>query len=174
MGKNISICMLAVCLVCLAGVGKAQTRSWAIGFKIGEPTGLDFRKYGDRNALDITLGTYGGILAQNAAYRKGSYRTTGLMLNGTYLWYTHFFRDRMTAYAGVGGQVNSRRYFPDLPGNISFSRSVSLGPSGTVGLEYFSRAKSKSYFLEGGGYVELVPDIGYASPQISFGVRYNF
>jgi hypothetical protein len=158
---------------CITMAG-AQTRSWAIGFKIGEPSGLNIRKYGDHNALDITLGTYGGVLAQNKAYRKGNYRTAGFMLNSTYLWYVHWLRERMIAYAGVGGQVNSRNYYPGKSGGGVYLRSVSLGPSATAGLEYLSRAKARSFFLEGGGYVELLPGFLYTSPQVSFGVRFNF
>lgn len=154
---------------------QAQTKRWAFGLKLGEPIGLHLRKYGERNALDLTLGTYGGFFAQSRPYRKGYYQTTGLMFNGTYLWYVPFFNERMSAYAGFGAQVNSRRYFEDQFGTVTvFDRSISLGPSGTAGIEYFARRKSTSYFLEGGGYAEFVPDFMYVSPQLSFGIRTNF
>jgi hypothetical protein len=169
------ICLPALLLLLTVSGSFAQTRRWAIGFKLGEPTGLNFRKYGDRNALDMTLGSYGGLLAQQKEYRKGWYRTTGLMLNGTYLWYAAFFNGHLTTYAGVGVQVNSRKYYEERLGTVNVhARSVSLGPSGTAGLEIFSRAKASSFFMEAGGYAELVPDFLYMSPQISVGARTNF
>jgi hypothetical protein len=169
------ICMLSLILLLGGPELLAQTKRWAVGFKLGEPTGLNIRKYGDRNALDMTLGTYGGILAQQRPYRKGEYRGTGLMLNGTYLWYAAFFNGHLTTYVGVGAQVNSRKYYEERFGTVNvYSRSISVGPSGTAGFEIFSRAKASSFFLELGGYAELVPDFFYVSPQISVGARTNF
>ncbi|TDB61829.1 hypothetical protein [Arundinibacter roseus] len=155
----------------------AQPRRWAVGAKLGEPTALNLRKYGDRNALDIALGTYGGLVGKNRVYRKGTYQSVGVMLNVTYLWYVPFINNRMTAYAGFGGQINARHYYPDpsaMTAEVSYPKSISLGPGGTVGLEYFSRMKTTSFFLEGGGYTELLPDFLFLSPQLSFGIRNNF
>ncbi|GAB2789018.1 hypothetical protein GCM10027275_37440 [Rhabdobacter roseus] len=168
-------CIVIVSLLLFVGssLAQAQIQSWAAGFKLGEPTGVNLRKYGDRNALDITVGTYGMLLGNYRDYRSGNYRTMGLMLNGSYLWYAPLFRERMSAYAGVGLQVNSRRYYPNRFDNLHV-KNISLGPSGTVGLEYFSPYKSTSFFLEGGAYVEFLPGFFFTSPQLSIGIRTNF
>ncbi len=162
-------------LLFLSTVGgvSAQTDNWAAGFKVGEPIGLNIRKYGDRNALDVTLGTYGGILKSNADYRKGEYRGIGFMLNATYLWYTPLFNESMIAYAGIGGQINKRRYYRN-PETREHTSPISLGPSGSAGLEYFLPDKPLSVFVEAGFYMELLPGIGYTSPQFNIGIRHNF
>jgi hypothetical protein len=125
--------------------------------------------------LDITVGTYGGFIAKNRVYRKGEYRSVGYMANISYIWYAPILNNCMIAYAGAGGQVNSRHYYLDQLSSVdAYSRTISFGPTATVGLEYFSRAKASSFFLEGGGYAELLPGFLFASPQISFGIRTNF
>lgn len=153
--------------------GFAQTENWAVGVKVGEPIGLNIRKYGDRNALDITLGTYGGILKSNADYRKGDFRGLGVSLNATYLWYGSFFNDTMIGYAGIGGQINKRRYYGNKE-TKEYSSPISLGPAASAGLEYFLPDKPLSIFVETGFYMELLPGIGYTSPQFNVGVRHNF
>lgn len=164
-----------IILLFLSTVGGSfgQTTDWAAGFKVGEPIGVNIRKYGDRNALDVTLGTYGGILKSNADYRKGEYRGIGISLNATYLWYTRLFDDTMIAYGGIGGQINKRRYYRNKDTREHIS-PISFGPSASAGLEYFLPDKPLSVFLETGFYMELLPGIGYTSPQFSVGVRHNF
>ncbi|GAB3166019.1 hypothetical protein [Telluribacter humicola] len=172
MKKQVFTIILLLSVVTLAS---AQTQRWAIGFKLGEPTGLNLRKYGDRNALDITVGTYGGILGMDRSYRNGSYRNAGVMLNASYLWYAPLLAERMTVYTGVGAQLNSRRYYPDRFSNVgAYTNNISIGPSATAGLEYFSARSASSYFVEGGTYVELLPAFLFLSPQISAGIRHNF
>lgn len=152
----------------------AQTKDWAMSFRFGEPTGLGIRKYGDRNLLDVSIGTYGGIFGGRRNYRQGEYRRVGVALNASYLWYTSFLNERMTAYAGVGAQLNSRRYYRIQDGIDRSNRNVSIGPTGTIGMEYFGRNAPFSMFVEGGAYLEILPAVFYASPQLNVGVRYNF
>lgn len=167
--------LLTILLLLGVTVASAQTQQWAIGFKLGEPTGVNLRKYGDNNALDVTIGTYGGLLGMDRLYRNGTYRNVGVMLNATYLWYTPLLSERLTAYTGVGAQLNSRRYYPDKFSSVdAYTNNISIGPSAMAGLEYFSPRGSSSYFIEGGSYVELLPAFLFVSPQISAGIRHNF
>jgi hypothetical protein len=152
----------------------AQTKNWAATLRFGEPTGVGIRKYGDRNALELAVGTYGGLTGVRRAYRQGEYRRVGFSLNAAYFWYTPLFRERLTAYAGLGAQVNSRRYFR-MEGLAERSdRLLSVGPTATVGTEYFPRSVPISVFLEGGTYLEFVPDVFFLSPQVNVGIRFNF
>jgi hypothetical protein len=153
-------------------IAQAQPEKWALGVKIGEPTGFNIRKYGDKNALDITVGTYSSLLKKKA-YREGEYASIGFMLNGSYLWFVPMFNDRMIAYGGVGVQINSRRYYPDVNSKVHTS-NISTGPSFTGGLEFFFSQKPTSFFVEGGGYVELLPKVLYFSPNLNIGLRHNF
>ncbi|WP_221390922.1 hypothetical protein [Dyadobacter sp. NIV53] len=153
----------------------AQTQKWAIGFKVGEPNAVSIRKYGDRNGFDLSFGTYTGLFKSKTTYKSSNDKLggVGVMFNGTYLWYVPFFNERMMAYAGLGAQLNSRRYYPDRSSDIH-TNNISLGPSATAGLEFFFAQKPASLFIEGGGYLELLPKIFYFNPNLSIGLRHNF
>jgi hypothetical protein len=154
----------------------AQTRKWALGFEVGEPIAVSVRKYGDRNALDISIGTYIGLFKGKDNYKVSNddLGSIGVMFNGTYLWYAPLFNERMTAYAGPGVQVNSRRYYPDRDVKAVYTTNISTGPSATAGLEFFFANKPSSFFIEGGGYLELIPKFFYFNPNLSIGLRHNF
>jgi len=155
-------------------IANAQPEKWALGFKLGEPVGVVLRKYGDRNALDITVGTYTGLLKSKDTYREGKYSDIGFMLNGTYLWFVPLFNERMLAYGGVGVQINSRKYYPNPSIKEVHTNNISTGPSFTGGLEFFFAQKPTSFFIEGGGFIELLPKVFYFNPNLSLGLRHNF
>jgi hypothetical protein len=157
----------------------AQYNNWAVGFQLVEPSGINVRKYfGENKALDVSLGTYGLFYGRDRKYRKGYYQNAGFSLRVTYLWHTSFFKkEQLRAYYGFGGQVNSRRYYFDsrlVPGLKEFDNAIALGGAGLAGAEYFVGSSPLSVFLEGGAYVELIPDIFYIHPQAGIGVRFNF
>tara|TARA_R110002124_G_scaffold236527_4_gene401757 strand:+ start:154 stop:675 length:522 start_codon:yes stop_codon:yes gene_type:complete len=157
-------------------VAFAQNSNWAVGFKAGEPTGVNIRKYFNNiQAIDVTIGTYGGVLAKNRKYRgeDGDYRNTGLSVQVHYLWHTPFFNsEALHIYYGLGGQVNSRRSYPSRL-NGDYEKNISLGGSALGGFEYFLPDNRISVFLEGGTYLELLPRPFYLSPNISGGIRFN-
>lgn len=154
----------------------AQVQRWAVGFEVGEPIAVSVRKYGDRNALDLSVGTYIGLFKSKDNYKVSNddLGGVGVMFNGTYLWYVPLLNERITTYAGVGVQVNSRRYYPDRNVKSVHTTNISTGPSGTVGIEFFFGSKPASFFVEGGGYAELIPKILYFNPNLSLGLRHNF
>jgi len=172
--KRITLTLLCLLAVNLA---HAQYDNWAVGFKLGEPTGINIRKYFNNvNAIDVTIGSYGGILANNREYRRGFYRNTGISIQAHYLWRNSLFNSELThIYYGFGPQVNSRRYYPDNLQNQSIKHvsNISLGGSGLGGFEYFLPDGRLSIFLEGGIYVELLPGPFYISPNVSGGIRLN-
>ncbi len=171
-------------LVLLLGVlsgfeqASAQYNNWAVGFRIGEPSGINIRKYfGDSHAFDLNIGTYGGLYGTTRDYRQGKYKTVGLSLQGHYLWHDRILgQDDLRGYYGFGGQINSRRYYPD---NLSsqqttFVSETSLGGSAVAGAEYFLKNKPLSIFIEGGLYAEVLPVPLYFNVQTGLGIRYNF
>ncbi|TLU99462.1 hypothetical protein [Dyadobacter luticola] len=153
-----------------------QPEKWAVGFEVGEPIAVSIRKYGDRNALDISVGSYIGLFKSKDNYKVSNddLGGVGVMFNATYLWYVTFFNDRMTAYIGPGVQVNSRRYYPDRDVKSVHTTNISTGPSATAGLEFFFAERPASFFVEGGGYLELIPKFFYFNPNLSIGIRHNF
>lgn len=154
----------------------AQNDNWAVGFKAGEPTGINIRKYFNNiHAIDVTIGTYGGVLSKNRKYRgdDGIYQNTGLSIQAHYLWNTPLFNsEAVHIYYGLGGQVNSRRSYPKRL-NGEYEKNISLGGSALGGVEYFIPNNRISVFLEGGTYLELLPRPFYLSPNISAGIRFN-
>ncbi|WP_149244610.1 RNA 3'-terminal phosphate cyclase [Dyadobacter sp. 32] len=168
--------IFAGALLFLFSASKAQTQKWAIGVKVGEPTAISLRKYGDQNALDISFGTYVGLLKSKKTYKTSNddLADIGMMFNATYLWYVPMLNERMMAYGGVGVQINSRRYFPNKDKRDVYTSNISTGPSVTAGLEVFFAQKPTSVFLEGGTYLELLPKIFYLNPNLAIGIRHNF
>lgn len=168
--------LLLVTLLSGAVPAFAQTQKWAVGFEVGEPIAVSLRKYGERNALDISIGTYIGLFKSKDNYKVSNddLGGVGVMFNATYLWYAPLFNERMIAYAGPGVQVNSRRYYPDRNIKSVYTTNISTGPSATAGLEFFFSQKPASFFIEGGGYLELIPKFFYFNPNLSIGLRHNF
>ncbi|GAB3336993.1 hypothetical protein GCM10027299_47580 [Larkinella ripae] len=155
---------------------RAQTNNWAVGFRIGEPAGVNVRKYfGENHAFDLNIGTFGGIYGTRRSYRKGVYKNVGLTVQGHYLWHGSFGKsESMHYYFGFGGQLNSRRYFPDRFSSANFyDNTISVGGSGVAGLEYFLPNKPFSVFLETGGYVEVIPAPFFLGLQSGLGIRLN-
>jgi hypothetical protein len=157
---------------------KAQFNNWAVGFQLGEPSGVNARKYfGQNKALDLSIGTYGLFYGRKRSYRNGDYKSTGISARVNYLWHTALFKnENLHGYYGFGGQVNSRRYWfvPQNQTTEVYDRQISLGATGLAGGEYFLSNNRLSIFLETGLYVELIPALFYLHPQISAGVRMNF
>lgn len=158
---------------------QAQYNNWAVGFRIGEPSGVNIRKYfGTNHAFDLNIGTYGGIYGTKRSYRSGDYKSVGLTIQGHFLWHTALTKsESVRAYYGFGGQINNRRYYPDyLAGqSVDYVKSnLSLGGSGIGGLEFFPVGKPYSFFLETGAYVELFQAPFFLNLNTGLGLRYNF
>ncbi|WP_345027068.1 hypothetical protein [Ravibacter arvi] len=157
----------------------AQYDNFAVGFKLGEPTGINIRKYFNNiNALDLTVGTYGGIIGNNRDYRSGKYKNVGLAVQVHYLWHTPLFNsENLHLYYGFGGQINSRKYYADnrahLPSPGNYEKSLSIGGSLLGGFEYFLPDGRLSIFAEGGTYIEVLQRPFFLSPNVSAGLRIN-
>ncbi|ADB37841.1 hypothetical protein [Spirosoma linguale] len=151
---------------------RAQYNNWSVGVRLGEPSGVNIRKYfGNNHAFDLNIGTYGGLYGTKRSYRNGEYKSVGLTVQGHYLWHTALTKsESLRAYYGFGGQVNTRKFY-NAGGNQS---QLSIGGSGIGGLEYFPVNKPYSFFLETGAYVELLQAPFFLSLNTGIGLRYNF
>lgn len=163
-----------ILLSCYVIDSKAQTKKWAVGFKVGEPTAVNLRKYQTKTAIDVSFGTYSSLLKSKKSYRDGKYAAIGMMFNASYLWFVPMAEQKVIAYGGVGAQVNIRKYYPDASKKDVHLNNVATGPSVTIGIEFFSQKKSGSFFIEGGGYLETLPKLLYFNPNLSIGLRHNF
>ncbi len=167
--------VISLFLIACSSIANAQLKDWALGVKVGQPTGLNLRKYGDRNAFDLTVGTYGGLLGGTTDYRQGKLKGVGFAINASYLWYAPIMNERLSLYGGLGAQVTSRRYYPnEFAANNAYVKNVGIGPTANIGLEIVSKNTPYSIFFEGGLYAELLPAFLHFSPQLNAGIRYNF
>ena len=163
----------------IPNTARAQYNNWSVGFRIGDPSGVNIRKYfGQNHAFDLNIGTYGGLYGNRRSYRSGQYKSVGLAVQGHYLWHAALTKsESIHAYYGFGGQINSRRYYPDyLAGQpVDYVKSnISLGGSGIGGLEFFPASKPYSFFIETGLYVEVLPAPFFLGLNTGLGLRYNF
>ncbi len=166
---------MSLFLLGCTSMAHAQLRDWALGVQVGQPTGVNLRKYGDRNAFDLTLGTYGGLLGGTTDYRQGRLKGVGFAINASYLWYAPVMNERLSLYGGVGAQVTSRRYYPnEFANSNAYVKNVGIGPTAKIGLEIVPKTTPYSIFFEGGIYAELLPAFFHFSPQLNAGIRYNF
>ena len=184
--------LVVLCLFAIDFQASAQyDKNIAVGLRVGEPLGLNIRKYfqyGDK-AFDVNIGTYGLFYGQNRKYRDGGYHLTdnngkftsshsaGLMVQGIYSWHHSIGNgDALKAYYGFGGQVNYRNYVSEenLVGTRqNGEKHISMGPTGAAGVEYNLPGNDLGIFLDAGGYLELAPDLLFSHPQFSAGVRVN-
>ncbi len=156
-------------------VAKAQEKNWAVGMRLGEPAGLNIRKYFAENAIDINVGTYGGLWGGYRKYRKGHYETVGLAFNAQYLWHNNLFKsERLKSYYGFGAQINSRKYNPESTARAQGVAVMSIGAAGTAGLELYLKNSPVSIFVETGAYTEIIPRPLFLHFQSGLGLRYNF
>ncbi|MFD1140354.1 hypothetical protein ACFQ4C_04510 [Larkinella insperata] len=174
MKKTLSLFIVLLLGLTISQQAHAQTNNWAVGFRIGEPAGINIRKYfGENHAFDLNIGTYGGIYGNRRSYRRGMYRNVGVSVQGHYLWHGSIGKlETLHYYYGFGGQVNRRNYYLNRNSNERVPE-ISLGGSGVAGLEYFLPNKPLSVFLETGAYVEVLPAPFFLGLQSGLGVRLN-
>lgn len=174
--KHVPLIGLVALLLSLSHGASAQYTNWAFGFRLGEPSGVNIRKYfGDNHAFDLNIGTYGGLYGNVRAYRDGTYKTVGLSVQGHYLWHDRLFAsENIRGYYGFGGQINSRRYYPSRLAAINeYESAIALGGSAVAGVEYFMPGKQYSIFAELGIYAEVLPSPLFLNVSSGVGIRFN-
>lgn len=166
---------IAIIFIFISISAFSQEKSWAVGARIGEPSGLNIRKYFDERAFEINIGTYGGIWGQNRGYRKGTYNSVGLAVNMNYLWHGNLFKKETAKYYyGIGAQFNNRKYFPKDQKLAQGVATLSIGGNALAGLEFYVPDSPLSIFLEAGTYVEILPSPIFMHIQSGVGARFNF
>lgn len=173
---------LIVFVFLLTGAGLTQTfaqnyDNWAVGFRVGEPIGLNVRKYfaaGSKN-MDINVGTYGLLWGGHREYKKSDYYVghTGLMVQGIFHWNKQLGSlERFQVYYGIGGQINSRKTAPQVSNNVP-EKHISLGGVGNAGLEFKLNASDLSAFADMGLYAEVAPKPLFLHVTGGVGLRLN-
>jgi hypothetical protein len=166
------VCMLALGIAHI----NAQQKEWAIGLRLGDPSGLNIKKYfGRGNAFDLNIGSYGNFYGRSRGYRGGYYGNAGIAIMGNYLWQKDITNaNGLTWYYGLGGMFSSRRYYVYDSSRRVYTSNVALGATAMVGLEYFIPNTPISIFGDISAYVEIVPAPFWMNLPVGIGGRFNF
>lgn len=172
--------LFGIACILFLGINDALAQNydnWAVGFRVGEPLGLNIRKYfdsGNKN-FDVNIGTYGLLWGNSRHYRKDDYYTNqaGGMIQGIFHWNKQLgASENFQVYYGFGGQINSRK--TALPiGNTVAERKLSLGGVGNAGLEFPLPNQDLSIFTDFGLYAEIAPKFLFSAINAGVGVRLN-
>ena len=174
--KKRTILTLTLTLLGLTTALAQYENNWAIGLKVGEPLGLNIRKYfsyGDRS-FDVNIGSFGFLYGRVRKYNKETiYDEAGVMVQGLYNFQKNLGkRERLHAYYGFGGQINSRNRTPKIGERDAF-RVISLGPAVNSGIELSIPENDLAVFIDAGGYLEIGPKPFFLAPNINIGLRLN-
>jgi hypothetical protein len=155
----------------------AQQKDWGSGLRIGEPGGFMIRKYLSNgiNAVEVNMGTYGGLWGTNRKYNNGSFQNIGYSVNVLYLWHhPTILNPNVQTYYGFGPQYTVRDFYTN---GLSIANEVkkALGGAAIGGVEYFPLdAPNLSFFAELGFYTEISPNPFFPHIQGGLGARVNF
>jgi|GEM_PF-454520 hypothetical protein len=179
---KIQLILLTLFITTTLTVSAQYDNNWAVGLRVGEPLGINVRKYfaqGER-AFDVNIGTYGFLYGRKRNYgrgqNKGEYFDAGLMVQGVYSWlWSPGAGDMFHFSYGFGGQINNRNHLLErFRGNRADKvKKISLGPTAVGGIEVSLPNNDLAVFLDGGAYVEALPSIFFFNWQVSGGVRLN-
>ncbi len=154
-----------------------QQKEWGSGLRIGEPGGFMIRKYlkNGVNAIEVNMGTYGGLWGTNRRYNTGSFQNIGYSINVMYLWHhPTILNPNIQTYYGFGPQYTVRDYYSS---GVTIANEVkkALGGAAIGGVEYFPLdAPNLSFFAELGFYTEISPNPFFPHIQGGLGARVNF
>ncbi|HEY8269587.1 MAG TPA: hypothetical protein VIG33_01760 [Pseudobdellovibrionaceae bacterium] len=136
----------------------AHAENFGLGIILGDPTGLSAKaKLDERHAIDGAL-----------AYSSG--RHSGLQLHMDYLW------DRARSWGTTQGPLNM---YYGLGGRLityndrEDNSQISLGPRGSLGLDFNINNPNLEFFGELAMILELIPSIA-ADLDAGIGVRIRF
>lgn len=167
-------------IFCGLGISESYAQNynnWAVGFRVGEPLGLNVRKYFDAGSknFDLNVGTYGLLWGGHRDYKKSEYYAghTGMMVQGLFHWNNQLgSTERLQVYYGFGGQINSRKTAPQVSNNVP-EKHISLGGVGNAGIEYSLPTNDLSVFFDFGLYTEVAPKPLFMAVNSGVGVRLN-
>jgi hypothetical protein len=195
---------LAALIIALLLTTTSSAQSWGLGIRLGDPSGLSVKKYGNGHAWEFSLGRthlfsnnryyndryYNWYNDQDFGYKEHellNYRNSvpiGLQVH--YLIHKPISNaEGLTWYYGVGGQLRTQRFEYDYRYKVENGpdwvvvneervTEVDLGVDGVLGLEYTFSDAPLAVFLDATLFMELFDDPFVFWPQLGLGIRYNF
>jgi len=193
MKKVISV--IIVLAMCHLIYGQRKTQG--IGLRLGDPSGLTYKKYLDKvHAVEFGIGSSGPgwhhAYYQNSfesinAYESHRYRShqlkSALYIQGRYLLHSEIFVEGMEGkwdwYWGLGGVLkfaNVRYNYIPSDGTVEqtdYYNDLDLGPEGIAGMEYTFEDIPLTIFGEVSLMVEFLNRVTL-QPFAAAGLRYRF
>ena len=182
-------------LLCFAVQTYAQDR--AIGLRIGDPTGISYKKYLPGNkAVELGLGTstigwhhqyYRNTFRDLDKFEEFDYRdhrvASTLFLQGKYLIQYDIpiegMIGRLEWYWGIGGMLKiakiEYRYMDTASESLTdMHTDIDLGPEGVLGMEYTFEDVPLTVFGDISLMIEIADRPGIPKGYSAVGIRYNF
>lgn len=151
--------------------------NWAVGLKVGEPLGINIRKYfayGEK-AFDLNVGSYGFLFGSTRTYRgEPLYNQAGITVQGLFQYHRSLGRnERFHYYYGYGAHLNNRKKILKASTGLRDNKEnlFSFGPAVNAGIEYKIPQNDLGVFLDAGGYLELAPSLFFVAPMANIGLR---
>jgi hypothetical protein len=189
------ICLIVFVSAC--GFASAQRERQSIGLRLGDPSGLTYKKYLDKiHAAEFIIGSAGPdwhhTYYQNSfesvnAYESHRYRShqvkSSLYLQGRYLVHDEIYVQGMEGkwdwYWGLGGVLKFAKVrYNYTPSDGTFEETdlyddFDIGPEGIAGMEYTFEDVPVTVFGEVSLMLEIVNRVAF-QPFAAAGVRYRF
>lgn len=194
--------LLTCAFVCVSQFIFSQNAG--IGLRLGDPSGITFKKYSTKNAWEINFGrsylfngnrwynNHFDYWYEKQKYGYKEYQYLGYAAGVPLSLQLHYlFRNpvKSTAglewYWGIGAQFRFQRYFysyryklyNDPNWYYSYDRAVTdidLGFDGIIGLEYNFKDVPLALFIDANIFMEFVDRPFFFWFQSGLGIRYNF
>ncbi|MBK9196563.1 MAG: hypothetical protein IPO17_16585 [Flavobacteriales bacterium] len=196
--------IIALTSVCLLMSLAVSGQNWGVGFRLGDPSGITLKKYGDGHAWELSMGRT--HLFRTSNYYNDRYdhwyvdqhfnhkehqligykASVALGLQLHYLWQRPIGTVKgFEWYFGVGGQLRLQDYRYDYRYKeengpdwiVVYDQRVTeldLGADGVIGLEYTFSKVPISLFLDGTLFMEIFDDPFLFRPQAGTGARFRF
>ncbi len=185
--------------VCAVGITQAYAQNQGIGFRLGNPVGVTYKKYLQNNrAVEFGIGTasrgwnnnyYRNSFGRYSPYDNYTYRSH-VVNSIVYFQARYLFQyeiqvqgmdGKLDWYWGLGGMLKladvTYRYQNRQPPFNDFRdqrTDVDLGPEGIIGMEYKFEDVPISVFGEISLVVELLDQPGIFRTFGGAGIRFNF
>jgi hypothetical protein len=169
------ILLLSILLLASTSIW-AQKKSWGIGLRGGEPSGISIKKYMGKNAWELNVGrTYWGGWS-NKYYKNDSYQGNAISIQLHYLFQRPFSGVKgLDWYAGLGGQYVNHTYKYKADKNNWYEYTdTDLGADFVIGLEYNFPDVPFAIAFDTGLFMELYDNAFYSRGTGGLAIRYNF
>jgi hypothetical protein len=173
-------------------LGTNAQKNWAIGVRLGDPTGLTLKKYFDKNAFEFVAGyapynsgyNYGNYYF-NQNYNNNGYKYAGATNGPGIAFQFHYLRhfeikpvEGLQWYVGGGFQFRNYFYTENYYDNSGYYHSqvanyVAAGIDVKGGAEYTFRQQPFTVFADLNFFTAIAEQFGFY-PQYGIGGRYNF